>query len=183
MVEAFCTGERTYLRWVEEGDAALLARWKGDPLVRRMATDLHAEFTPAGEERDIRRALASDDQLYMVVVVQAGDRPIGYVRLNWMDPTHRFGWLRFALGEQRRQGYGREAVECFVRRQFADGAHRMEAEAYEFNEASRRLLLGLGFRQEGVKRQAIHDGERYRDIIVYGLLADEFGNRFPAPGG
>jgi ribosomal-protein-alanine N-acetyltransferase len=179
MSEAFCEGERTYLRSVEQADSALIAAWKSDPLVRRMATDPDTEFTPVGEEQDIRRALKSDSQLYMVIVVQEGEKPIGYVRLNWMDPRHRFGWLRFALGERRGEGFGGDALGSFLSRLFADGAHHVEAEAYAFNEASQRLLRRLGFRQEGRKREAVYDGEAYGDVIVFGLLACEFG---PAGG-
>ncbi len=55
--------------------------------------------------------------------------------------------------------------------------HRVEAEVYEFNEASLHLLTSLGFKREGVKRQAHFDGEAYCDIVVMGLLAKDFENR------
>jgi len=63
------------------------------------------------------------------------------------------------------------ALEQFRQRLFSEGAHRIEAEVFEFNEPGRRLLAGLGFEAEGVKRQAHFDGERYHDVIVFGLLA------------
>ena len=177
MCTAFSRGDRTYLRPVQPADSVLLAAWKNDPLVRSMALDPDTEVSPEGEEQDILRALESGSQLYMIVVIRESGQPIGYVRLNWMDPRRKSGWLRFALGQHRGEGYCRDVLQSFLSRLFADGAHRVEAEAYAFNEASHHLLRRLGFRKEGVKRQAHFDGHAYCDVIVFGLLASEFHAR------
>ena len=175
MVRAFCQGNEIYLRPVKLADAAVLAKWKSDPFVQRMALDSDADnISAAKEEEDVRRALDSGDQLYLIVVVRDTRQPIGYVRINWMDSFQRIAWLRFALGEHRGEGYAKDALKHFLRRLFAQGAHRVEAEVYEFNEACLHLLESLGFNQEGVKRQAHFDGDGYCDIIALGLLAEEF---------
>jgi RimJ/RimL family protein N-acetyltransferase len=139
-----------------------------------MALDPDSDVSPAKEAEDIGHALESGSQTYLIVVVRRTDRPVGYVRINWMDPSRRMGWLRFALGEQRGQGYAKDALRHLLRRLIAQGAHRMDAETYEYNEASIGILGSLGFKREGVKRQAHFDGERYRDVIAFGLLAEDF---------
>lgn len=177
-------GNDVRLRPVEPGNARLVARWKSDPYVRRMALDPETDISEAGEEEDLRRALASSDQQYMIVMLRETGEPIGYVRVNWLDPSRRIAWLRLALGEHRGQGLGRQALVQFLERLFSEGAHRVEAEVYAFNEAGRRLLVALGFKQEGMKRQAHHDGQRYHDVIVFGLLAEDWcsGGRDCADG-
>lgn len=50
------------------------------------------------------------------------------------------------------------------------GLPRISAEVAEDNTRCRKLIEGLGFKVEGVKRRAGPDGQ---DVIVYGLLKEE----------
>ncbi len=174
MSEVFCTGTKVYLRAVEPGDACLIAEWKRDPLIRRMALGPDVQISGKKEKEDIKRAGRDNDQLYLVLVVERTKQPIGYVRINWMDASHHCAWLRFALGEHRGKGYAKDGLKHLLRDLFSSGVHRVEAEVYEFNQTGVHLLEALGFKKEGVKRQAHFDGDRYHDIVVMGLLAAEF---------
>lgn len=167
-------GASVSLRQVKLEDAALLVRWKTDPLVQRMALGPEVKVTLENQERDIASALNRDDQLYLLIVRKADDQPIGYMRIDWMDAHQQHAWLRFALGEGRGQGYARDALAAVLAELFARGLHRVEAEVYEFNQASLRLLSSLGFQQEGCKRQAHFTGEGYYDVIVLGLLHEDW---------
>jgi ribosomal-protein-alanine N-acetyltransferase len=60
-----------------------------------------------------------------------------------------------------------------VRRGVRDTA-RMLCDPYEFNKASIGLLESLGFKKEGLKREAYFDGEDYANVIVLGLLEKDF---------
>jgi RimJ/RimL family protein N-acetyltransferase len=51
----------------------------------------------------------------------------------------------------------------------------MDAEVFQFNHACLMMLKKLGFCEEGIKRQAHFDGNRYFDVIVMGLLESDFG--------
>ena len=55
--------------------------------------------------------------------------------------------------------------------------HRIEAEVYEFNERSLGLLESLGFKREGRKSEAHFDSERYVDVVILGLLKEDFQSR------
>lgn len=167
-------GERVYLRPVELSDATLIARWKRDQLVRRMALGPDVEVSCENQEADIRRAVESDAELYLVIVVITAEQPIGYVRVNWMDKDRRFAWLRFALGAERGKGYAKDALRCLLTHLFEGGVHRVDAEVYEFNQRSLGLLQSLGFTWEGAKREAHWDGKRYWEIIVMGLLESDY---------
>ncbi|AMW32946.1 GNAT family N-acetyltransferase [Fervidobacterium islandicum] len=55
--------------------------------------------------------------------------------------------------------------------------HRITAEVYEYNERSLKLLEGLGFHREGILKEAkYHDG-RYWDIIILGMLRENWKDR------
>jgi ribosomal-protein-serine acetyltransferase len=49
--------------------------------------------------------------------------------------------------------------------------HRVEIQAAEGNRRSRAIPERLGFRQEGILREAECVGGRYLDVVVYGLVA------------
>lgn len=168
--DALYDGKQIYLRKVSLEDAHLLARWKTDPLVQRMALGQEVEVSLANQEQDIASALSSDDQLYLIIVHKDNEQPIGYLRINWMDNRQQHAWLRFALGEARGKGYARDALTTLLAALFAHGLHRVDAEVYAFNHASLKLLSSLGFQQEGCKRQAHFTGDGYCDVVVLGLL-------------
>ena len=174
MMPTFCEGNKVYLRPVQLEDLPLIVKWKSDPLVRRMALGQGAQVTLENQEEDVKRAIESDKESYLIIAVKETGQAIGYVRINWMDETKRFAWLRFALGEQRGRGYAKDALKALLAHLFSEEVHRVDAEVYEFNERSLGLLGSLGFKREGIKREAHFDSERYLDVVVLGLLKEEF---------
>jgi ribosomal-protein-alanine N-acetyltransferase len=169
------------LRAVGEDDSAMLAAWKSDPYIRAMALDPESPVTAAAQRADIRAVLKGDLGDYSLILLDG--RPIGYVRADWMNDARDKAWLRFALGAERGRGLGRLALGAYVGRLLAGGCRRVEAEVYATNAPSIATLEAVGFRREGTKRQAHFDGERYVDVHVYGLLAEDLDHSEPPPAG
>ncbi|MGD2250853.1 MAG: GNAT family protein [Candidatus Methanofastidiosia archaeon] len=173
-MEYICEGKTVYLRPVKLKDAPLLVKWKKDPYIQKMTLYPHAKITIETQTHDIKRALKSDKELYLIVVIKKTDVPIGYVRVNFFEGQTDCAWLRYALGEERGKGYGKDALQCFIRYLFNKGVHRLDTEMYAFNTVAASCLESLGFVKEGVKRKAFFDGKKYVDLIVYGLLKEDF---------
>ena len=174
MSEILCEGKAVRLRRVRPEDAGLVAAWKQDPVVRDMALGRSSKATPDNQRDDIERAVRSESELYGVIEVRETNRPVGYIRVNWMDEDKETAWLRFALGEERGRGRAKDALGAFLDHLFEEGLHRVDAEAYEFNEVSLGLLRKLGFVDEGRKREAHHTGERWVDVVALGLLRRDY---------
>lgn len=172
--KVFCECQRVYLRKIQLSDVPLIVKWKKDPLIKKMALSLDVEITAENQEQKVKKAIESDNELYLILVIKETDQPIGYIRINWQDNSHRFAWMGFALGEQRRKGYARDALRCLLPYLFNKGMHRVDAEVYEINHASLALLESLGFKQEGMKREAHFDGKKHIDVIALGLLKGDF---------
>jgi RimJ/RimL family protein N-acetyltransferase len=151
----------------------MVAKWKNDPLVRRMALGPGHEATPETELQDIRKALDSERELYLIIELLESGEPLGYIRINWFGEDRRVGWLRFSMGEKRRKGYMRDSLSALFSSLFRDGTRRIDAEVYEFNHASLALLDSLGFVREGIRRKAHFDGSGEFDVTVLGLLSDD----------
>ena len=54
------------------------------------------------------------------------------------------------------------------------GLHRVEIRAAPGNRRSRAIPERLGFRQEGILRDAEWPYDHYVDLVVYAMLADEW---------
>ena len=73
------------------------------------------------------------------------------------------------------KGYGKESLRAAMDFAFNKmNLHRLEAEVYEFNHVSIKLMESLGFKKEGVLREAQFSNGKYWDIIRYGILRNEF---------
>lgn len=169
-IDTICAGNEVILRQVQATDAPLLAQWKNEPLIREMAVGWDVVITPENQEKDILGSLENPNELYAIVIIK-GTRPIGYIRVNWLDDTGKFVWLRYALGEERGKGYAKDAVGALAGWPFdVRDVHRIDAEVYEYNGASINLLRSLGFRHEGTRRQAHVQKGKYYHVHVFGLL-------------
>ncbi|MEH8019396.1 GNAT family N-acetyltransferase [Rheinheimera muenzenbergensis] len=78
-----------------------------------------------------------------------------------------------------RQGYCSEAVRAIIAAGFTGSMpcgelHRIQADTVPGNSASESLLLKLGFKEEGIRRQCGYWKNRFHDLKCFGLLRSEF---------
>ncbi|MDF2606838.1 MAG: hypothetical protein K0S34_1033 [Bacillales bacterium] len=168
-----CESTNLYLREVETSDSKLIAKWKNDKLLKEMSIGLETEISADNQQEDIVRSIQSH-QLYYIIILKDTNKPIGYIRINWMDDTNYFGWLRFGLGEERGKGYSKEALKSFIQSLFENGTKRIDAEVYEFNNVSINLLTSLGFKHEGTRRKAYYTNKKFYDVYTLGLLDEDY---------
>jgi len=110
------------------------------------------------------------------------DRLIGSCQLLDIHPVHRSAELRIRIGEQglRGQGYGTQALELLLHFGFADlNLHRIWLHVFAGNERAGRVYCKLGFREEGLLRQAVFLDGQYESIRLMALLEEEYARRHP----
>lgn len=95
-----------------------------------------------------------------------------------INPPHARGELGYWLGVPYwNRGYCTEAARAVVELGFAQlGLHRIQARYLTRNPASGRVMQKLGMRSEGVNRGAIRKHDRFEDLAVYAVLADEWAS-------
>jgi ribosomal-protein-serine acetyltransferase len=174
-------GERRGLRVLEEADAgqlyavtdsnrAYLARWMP------WAAEQTLEDT-LGFIRRVSGQLAENDGFALAIVVEESIvGTLGFHRLDWQNRSTSIGyWLAEA---EQGQGTVTRALSALLDRAFdAWGLNRVEIRAAVENHRSRTIPRRLGFREEGVLRQAERFGERYMDLVLYALLAEDWRTR------
>lgn len=189
------TTERLALREFAAEDVQAVHRYASDAEVTRYM--LWGPNSWAETEAFVREAMVSqqspsrDD--YTIAVVQRGDdQVIGAIHLGILSgPAMKGrGDLGYVLARQAwGHGYATEAGRAVIRWAFLDlGLHRVEATCGVDNAASRRVLEKLGMSYEGSRRDDYWVRGGWRSSHLYGLLAEDDGNRagkdgWPAGGG
>jgi len=179
MKRPFLIGNSVYLRSVEISDASLIQRWHNDPELRKFARCGGLPVTIVGEKNDIKIARDSNDDVYLMIVKKSRNQPIGFIRVNWLTNPSRNVWLRMIIGDKKSWGknYARNALQLVLEWLFSElNIHRVSLETYATNKRALKFFKKIGFRQEGIAREAHFSDGTFYDIICFGLLKREFKN-------
>ena len=173
-------GLRVYLRTMVPRDLEHLSAWVEDPFLERMVGSefLHSykhvwDKSPAFYES----VLTDPTQVALVIEAYRGwTKPVGVVRLFNIHLLEGYAFLETIITDMRamKRGFGIEAAKLIAYYGMdVLGLRRLEAKVYAYNVLSMNSLRRNGFRQEGVLRQAGFDGERYWDLVIFGILKEE----------
>jgi len=117
---------------------------------------------------------------YFAIRAREDDKLIGKAMIHRIEWSNGNGSVRLGIGaaDDRGKGYGSQALRMLLRFAFAElNLFRMSAYVPEYNEVALALLKRFGFVEEVRRRQALErDGRRW-DLLVFGLLKDEWQNQ------
>jgi len=119
---------------------------------------------------------ASEDPLFFAIVDAASGRAAGigsYLRIGPASGSIEVGHLQFSPRLQRTPA-ATEAMQLMMCNAFELGYRRYEWKCDALNAASRRAAERLGFRFEGVFRQATVYKGRSRDTAWYSIIDQEW---------
>lgn len=121
-------------------------------------------------------SIDSDDRYFFLIIASNG-RIIGESVINEIDWDLRSANFRIGIYQsaERGQGIGTWATE--VTRDFAFEElklHRLELDVYSFNPGAQKVYQKAGFKQEGILRDAIKDGNEYADDILMAMLEEDW---------
>ncbi|SFB33475.1 Protein N-acetyltransferase, RimJ/RimL family [Cellulomonas marina] len=170
-------GEQVTLRPTAEEDLpALVAFWTA-PDFAVLQTGPYRPRPTAATVAQFRTWSANESPASVgFSVVTDDDRLAGHVTLSGLELPTRIVTLGVVMGaEHVSHGIGTDAVRVAVRYAFAEmGAHKVELQAWAFNDRALAAYEKAGFVREGVRRAAVlHDG-RFHDEVLMGLLAEEW---------
>ena len=173
-------GTRVYLRTMMPQDLEHLSAWVEDPFLERMVGSefLHSYKHVWDKAPAFYDAVLTDPtQVALVIEAYRGwTKPVGVVRLFNIHLLEGYAFLETIITDMRamKRGFGIEAAKLIAYYGMdVLGLRRLEAKVYAYNVLSMNSLRRNGFRQEGVLRQAGFDGERYWDLVIFGILKEE----------
>ena len=174
----FHLGDDFHLRLLEEGDAEelhALVDANRDYLAEWMpwAADQTLEGTLAFIRTTMRRHAENNGFETALVLDGRIVGAAGFAGVDWVARSTSIGyWLA-----ETHQGRGlmTSAVRALIGHAFGEWElHRVQIQAAVGNNRSSAIPERLGFQREGVLREAERVGDRYHDLVVYGLLDSEW---------
>ncbi len=170
-------GEHVLLRAATPDDTGFLQSLWDD--VDTWVLSQARPYVPESQARKARRlnaALESSDTSTLWLVVEAESRPVGVGGFGHIDLHNRRAEVALALvREARGKGHGKDTLTVLCDYAFRlRGLHRVETETLAVNVPMQRLAESMGFVREGLRRARDWQPAGWCDVVVYGLLADEW---------
>lgn len=174
----FLTGKAIYLRGLEEEDInGNYFQWFNDQQVCQFNS--HGLF-PNNLKRMksyLDHIQGSRDILVLGIFDMKNDTHIGNISLQNIDWVSRNAEYAIIIGEKSYWGKGvaKEASDLILTHGFvALNLERIYCGTAEDNIGMQKLARYMGMQEEGVRRKAFYKNGRFKNLIEYGLLREEY---------
>jgi RimJ/RimL family protein N-acetyltransferase len=166
----------------QEKDPEIESKWTHDSDFMRMmeispARPLSAAMVKKQYEKLEKQIEENKNQYYFAIRAREDDRLIGKAIVQWIEWANGNGFIRLGIGaaEDRGKGYGTQALGMLLRFAFAElNLFRLSALVPEYNTTAIALLKKFGFVEEVRRRQSVERDNKRWDMLVFGLLKDEW---------
>ncbi|MGP5645272.1 UDP-4-amino-4,6-dideoxy-N-acetyl-beta-L-altrosamine N-acetyltransferase [Psychrobacter celer] len=159
------------LRLMQESDLELVLSWRNHIDVRRYMYTQH-EISLTEHTNWFNKV--SKDSNYNLLIFEVDNKPLGFVNIHQIAQGGIADW-GFYTSPDAPKGTGSKLGEQALDYAFNTlQLHKLCGQALDFNEASRKFHKRLGFKKEGVLEQHHCAGQKYYDVICFGLLASEY---------
>lgn len=172
-------GERIRFRAPEQSDLSLFVKWLNDPEVKH-GLAIYLPLSMAQEEKWFEKMLERpQNEQPMTIEVLQGENwvPIGNLGLFNFDQRARSAELGIMIGNKAywNKGYGTEALQLLLKHSFETlNLNRVMLRVYQNNPRAIRSYEKCGFRHEGAMRQAHYQEGTYHDVLIMGILREEW---------
>jgi RimJ/RimL family protein N-acetyltransferase len=171
-------GELVYLRPAEREDLPRFVRWFADAETTRHLM-ARAPFSLPMEEHWFEQMVAEQGKTtyHFVICRLADDEPIGTAGLHDLDFVNGKAEFGISIGEKGEwnKGYGTDALNAICDFGFGElRLERIELQVYAPNARAQRSYEKAGFVLEGTLRHRHFAQGRHEDVLIMGLLRDEW---------
>ncbi len=169
--------KRLVLREMRPEDAEAIFAIYGDEEVMRYRDVL--VFSRLEEAQDfleqIRARCRQGEEMHWGITLKGEEQLLGTCGYSW-HLGHPFGAIGYDLARRYwKRGIMTEAIGALLHFGFeVRNLHRVEARVRLGNEASMRLLLRLGFQEEGHLRECLFLNNHFFDVKIFSLLQSEY---------
>ena len=127
-------------------------------------------------ERFIEKS-SSDEERKHFLICNNKDEIIGEIVLMDIDEEYKSCSYRIALFSKKyfNKGIGYKATKEVLNYAFNNlGLHRVELEVFDYNPRAKAMYEKCGFKEEGIKRDALFINNEFQDIYIMSILTNEF---------
>ncbi|WP_372010295.1 GNAT family N-acetyltransferase [Paenibacillus chitinolyticus] len=172
----FLEGEKVYLRPIDTGDTETYFQQLFQPQTRKL-TGTQKHFTRNQIERYIEGKAQDTSSILLLIALTETDEVIGDIALQDIDSYNRSAGIRISIDSSRNQGKGcgTEALNLMLDYGFGIvNLHRIELNVFAYNERALHVYEKVGFKKEGVQKEALYYNHKYHDSILMAILEHEY---------
>jgi RimJ/RimL family protein N-acetyltransferase len=165
------------IRETKFGDYEYFAKWENDPdIVKDMSYDDGRTYEDVVTEALYNKT--DPTKLDFTIVKRTTEEPVGRIYISRIDPDcDSLDITKYYLGDKELWGKGlgkeilKEVLEyCFTFLHM----ERVTLDYYTGNRRAQALYEGIGFKAEGVARNAAKKNGKYYDLNIMSILRSEF---------
>jgi RimJ/RimL family protein N-acetyltransferase len=168
---------KTFSRWRRDAE---FVRLLDDEPAQLWSAKAITEWIEKDQEKEGQRGIE-----FQINTLE-DDRAIGFIGLFVPVWQHGDAWVGIGIGEREYwgKGYGTDAMRLVLRYGFQElNLHRVTLGVFSYNPRAIRSYEKAGFTVEGRERSILQrDGSR-ADIIIMGILRQEWEQQPGFPGG
>lgn len=170
-------GKKVILRAVEEEDIEMLRELTNDPDYEKMIVGWSYPISKRDQSEWFSRCKNTDSVIRYTIVTKE-DGPVGMIGLrdiDWKNGVASGLGMRIAKKEIRTRGLATDAWMTLMHYAFTElRLNRINGSALAYNKASLRVCEKVGFKVEGVQRQAIFKNGEFIDLVIMGCLKSDY---------
>lgn len=174
-------GKLVRLRGYELSDLDTVMKWINDEEVTQFLGGKMTTYpiSSIAERKFIETVGLSESSTEKTFVIEtlADKRFIGALSFNGIDWMNRHSGVGIMIGDKQywSRGYGSDAMRVLLRLAFDKlNLHRIWLHVYDYNPRAIASYEKCGFKREGVLREQRFYGGKHHDIVVMGILEDEY---------
>lgn len=170
-------GKNIIFRAIEEKDLPLMVQWRNNPDVNYYFYE-HEPLSMPMQKKWFDNYLQhiNTDKIFIIDEIASGNT-IGMVSIYHIDWRNRKAeWGRLMLvGDIRGKGYGKE-IEIMIYTYVFEhlNLNKLCCEVYAFNDKVVSTHEKMGSKIEGILRKHIFRHGEYQDIVVMGILREDY---------
>lgn len=168
-------GKKVTLRAMEKQDCEMVREMFNDPEIENSVVGWAFPLSSYAQEKWFENHYA-DNTNFRFVIETPEDGAVGIATLTNIDWKNRCATQGIKLRKKfRARGTGTDTLMAIMRYAFDElQLHRLETTRFTKNNASEALCTKCGWIKEGVQRQCVFKNGAYRDLVVVGILAEEY---------
>ncbi len=165
------------LRELERKDISAINKWRSN---RKLIDYLGAPFRFINNEIDDKwfdNYLANRHSNIRCTIVDDDNNILGLVSLTEIDRLNQSATFHIMIGDSnsRGKGIGSFATYDMLKHAFYDmNLNRIELTVLDSNYRAIKMYEKIGFKQEGIKKQAIYKNGTFVDMIIMAILKKDF---------
>ncbi len=152
-------------------DLELVLEWRSEPSVIRAMFNQH-QITIEEHRNWFENSVSNSNK--NMFIFEMYQQPMGFVSFNEIENSGVAEW-GFYLSGKSSKGLGRQLGQIALNHAFNQlKFHKIFGKVLDYNQASIKLHLALGFKEEGIFRDHYINLNQYYNIHYFGILSHEW---------